>query len=53
MKPLSLLQEAVSEALAALDFGGMFLRNLLPVTLGNIIGGLLMVACGYRFALKK
>ena len=44
---------AASEALAALDFGSMFLRNLLPVTLGNIIGGLLMVACGYRFALKK
>lgn len=44
---------AASEALAALDFGGMFLRNLLPVTLGNIIGGLLMVACGYRFALKN
>lgn len=30
-----------------LTWGSMFLRNLLPVTLGNIVGGAGLVGCGY------
>ena len=33
-----------------LTWGSFFLRNLLPVTLGNIVGGALIVGAGYWFA---
>lgn len=32
-----------------LSWGRFFLHNLLPVTIGNIIGGSLIVGCGYWF----
>jgi formate transporter len=34
---------------ASLTWGGFFLNNLLPVTIGNIIGGALMVGAVYWF----
>ncbi len=39
--------------LSNLTWIGMFANNLLPVTLGNIIGGAIFVAMGYAFALKE
>ena len=33
-----------------LTSGNFFLMNLLPVTLGNIIGGAVLVGCAYWFA---
>ena len=33
-----------------LTWGAFFAKNLLPVTLGNIIGGAIIVGCGYWFA---
>ncbi len=41
------------EALANLNFGGFFADNLLPVTLGNIIGGAVFVALAYWYSYKK
>ena len=35
--------------LAKLDWGVMFTKNLIPVTLGNIIGGVVLVGCAYWF----
>lgn len=37
---------------AGLSFSGFFLNNLLPVTLGNIVGGSILVAGIYYFAYK-
>jgi formate transporter len=34
---------------STLTWGNLFLRNLLPVTLGNIIGGALLVGGAYWF----
>ncbi len=42
-----------AEALSNLTWKGMFLNNLLPVTIGNIIGGIIFVALGYWFVLKR
>lgn len=36
-----------------LTWGSFFLHNLLPVTLGNLIGGALIVGCGYWFVYLK
>jgi formate/nitrite transporter len=55
--PLGLLIASLDPAFAAgrgldvqaLDLGGFFLRNLLPVTLGNAIGGGLLVGGVYWF----
>ncbi|NLO47952.1 MAG: formate/nitrite transporter family protein [Clostridiales bacterium] len=33
-----------------LNWGSFFIKNLIPVTLGNIIGGCGIVGCGYWFA---
>ena len=44
-----LTQDAVSN----LNWQGMFVNNLLPVTLGNIVGGVIFVACGYWIALRE
>lgn len=38
------------EALDALNWQGFFVTNLIPVTLGNMIGGILFVAMAYYFA---
>ena len=39
--------------LSNLTWLGMFINNLLPVTIGNIIGGVVFVAMGYMIALKE
>ncbi len=44
---------AAGEALANLNWAGMFAENLLPVTIGNIAGGVIFVAVGYWLALKE
>ena len=49
----TMLSGAPADALEHLDWAGMFVNNLLPVTLGNVIGGMLMVAFGYWFSLKS
>jgi formate/nitrite transporter len=41
------------EVLANLNWQSFFVQNLLPVTLGNIIGGGLFVGIAYWFAYKK
>ena len=41
------------EALASLTWANFFYVNLLPVTLGNIIGGGVFVALAYGYALKS
>lgn len=38
-----------AEALEELTYGAFFLHNLLPVTLGNIVGGMVFVALAYWF----
>ena len=38
---------------AELGFGAFLINNLLPVTIGNIIGGALIVPCAYYYAYKK
>ncbi len=47
-----LLGVAQSE-LDALNWGNFITANLIPVTIGNIIGGILFVAAAYWFALHK
>lgn len=37
----------------ALSWGGFFIDNLIPVTLGNIVGGMVFVGMAYWFAYKK
>ena len=39
--------------IANLDWGSLFLGNLLPVTLGNIIGGAVFVATAYWLAFLR
>ena len=41
-----------AEALSNLTWAGMFVNNMLPVTIGNIIGGAVCVSMGYYTALK-
>lgn len=41
--------EAAGVNLDAITTGGFFGKNLLPVTLGNIIGGAILVGCVYWF----
>lgn len=48
------LEHGVSEAsLAGLTWSGFALKNLLPVTLGNIVGGAFFVMAAYFFAYKS
>lgn len=42
-----------SDALSNLTWTGMIINNLLPVTIGNIIGGAICVASGYYVTLKS
>lgn len=46
------LSGAGPEALSNLTWQGMFLGNILPVTLGNLSGGIIFVAMGYWIAIK-
>lgn len=41
------------EQLSALNIGNMFLKNLLPVTLGNIVGGMFVFGIPLSFATEK
>jgi formate/nitrite transporter FocA (FNT family) len=38
---------------ASLTWGNFFINNLIPVTLGNIIGGAVLVGCVYWFVYLK
>ncbi len=49
---LTMLSGVGSDALESLSWIGMFTENLLPVTLGNMVGGIIFVAAGYWLALK-
>lgn len=42
-----------SDSLANLTWQGMFANNIIPVTLGNVVGGVCFVAMGYWMALQK
>jgi formate/nitrite transporter FocA (FNT family) len=42
-----------AERIAGLNWGNFVTKNLIPVTLGNIIGGMVMVGALYWLALKK
>ena len=39
-------------ATAGLTWGAFFVNNLLPVTIGNIIGGSIFVGCAFHAAIK-
>ena len=41
------------DALSNLTWIGFFVNNLIPVTLGNIVGGSILVALAYLYAYKK
>jgi formate/nitrite transporter FocA (FNT family) len=43
------MQAFPKDNLASLTWGAFFLKNLLPVTLGNIVGAPLLVGVGYWF----
>ncbi|MBI2524367.1 MAG: formate/nitrite transporter family protein [Candidatus Rokubacteria bacterium] len=43
------LSRGLEPQAAALSVAGFLWRNLLPVTLGNVIGGVVMVGAGYWF----
>lgn len=47
------LMNLSEEVLDSLTWGSFFINNLVPVTLGNIIGGGVMVAIAYWFVYKK
>ena len=41
------------DMLANLTWQGMFLHNMLPVTIGNLLGGVVFVAASYWISIKK
>ena len=47
------LRDYTIGAYNALNWGSYFVRNLLPVTLGNIVGGALCIGVIYRFIYKE
>lgn len=47
------LSHVSAEALAQLNWGSFFIDNLIPVTLGNIVGGGVFVGMAYWFVYKK
>jgi formate/nitrite transporter len=47
------LSGVTGEMLQSLNWSGFFLGNLIPVTLGNIVGGGLLVAGAYFLAYRK
>ena len=44
---------AAGADVSGLTWGAMFTKNLLPVTLGNIIGGAVLVGLAYWFVYLK
>lgn len=48
-----LLTNISADKLANLTWGNFFVKNLLPVTLGNIVGGSFLVGVGYWFVYIK
>ena len=44
---------AAPEALKSLTWSGFFVDNLIPVTLGNIVGGGVFVAMAYWYSYRK
>ena len=46
-----ILRPAGEQALANVSLGG-YMSNLIPVTLGNMVGGILFVAVFYYFIFK-
>lgn len=47
------LSHVSAEALNQLTWSGFFIHNLIPVTLGNIVGGGIFVGIAYWFVYKK
>jgi len=47
------MSQVSAEQLAGLNWVNFFVKNLIPVTLGNIIGGTVMVWALFWFALRK
>lgn len=47
------LSGVTTEALSNLSWSGFFINNLIPVTLGNIVGGGVFVALAYWLAYRK
>ena len=47
------LSGVTAEALSNLSWSGFFINNLIPVTLGNIVGGGVFVALAYWLAFRK
>ncbi len=47
------LSGVAPEVLKTLTWKGFFVNNLIPVTLGNIVGGVLFVGLAYYYAYKK
>ncbi len=47
------LSHVSAEALNQLTWSGFFINNLIPVTLGNIVGGGIFVGIAYWFVYKK
>ena len=43
----------LGDGLASLTWSGFFIHNLLPVTLGNIVGGGIFVGLAYWLSLRK
>jgi formate/nitrite transporter len=43
------LVKATAKNIADLTWGAFFIKNLIPVTLGNIVGGSILVGLGYWF----
>ena len=53
MADYGFLSQVSTEALSNLNLYGFFITNLIPVTLGNIVGGSLLVAGAYYLAYKE
>jgi len=47
------LSHLTQEAINSLTWNSFFIHNLLPVTLGNIVGGGVFVGMAYWYSYKK
>lgn len=47
------LSGVADDVLSTLTWGGFFVNNLLPVTLGNMVGGIVFVALAYSYAYHR
>ena len=52
-KNYAVLSGVSEDILSQLNWGGMLIHNLIPVTLGNIIGGAFCVAAAYWLSFRK